>query len=49
LAYFSTREPGRGAGLYVTPIARPWLAKKILGQVGDSLRWGAITALPAPP
>lgn len=48
LAYFSTREPGRGAGLYVTPIARPWLAKKILGQVGDSLRWGAITAATAP-
>ncbi len=43
LAYFSTREPGRGAGLYVAPIARPWLAKKILGQVGDSLRWGALT------
>lgn len=43
LAYFSTREPGRGAGLYVTPIARPWLAKKVLGQTGDSLRWGAVT------
>jgi hypothetical protein len=42
LAYFSTREPGRGAGLYVTSIARPWLAKKILGQTGDSLRWGAV-------
>jgi TolB protein len=42
LAYFSTREPGRGAGLYVTSIARPWLAKKILGQTGSSLRWGAV-------
>jgi TolB protein len=42
LAYFSTREPGRGAGLYVTSIARPWLAKKVLGQTGDSLRWGAV-------
>jgi TolB protein len=42
LAYFSTREPGRGAGLYVASIARPWLAKKVLGQTGDSLRWGAV-------
>lgn len=42
LAYFSTREPGRGAGLYVTSIARPWLAKKVLGLTGDSLRWGAV-------
>ncbi len=48
LAYFSSRDPGRGAGLYVAPIARPWLAKKIVGQTGDALRWEAITGPAAP-
>jgi TolB protein len=28
-----------GAGLFVMPIARPWLAKKISTEVGESLRW----------
>lgn len=28
-----------GAGLFVMPIQRPWLAKKISGEVGESLRW----------
>ncbi len=44
LAFFSTREPGKGAGLYVMPIARPWLARKISGQIGDSLRWASTVA-----
>lgn len=42
LAFFSDREPDRGAGLYVVSIARPWLVHKILGLVGYSLRWEAI-------
>jgi TolB protein len=39
IAFFSSGGGGRPAGLYVMPIARPWLAKKISGMVGDSLRW----------
>ena len=48
LAYFSTRSTGKGAGLYIMPIARPWLARKVAGEVGDSLRWEATVAAPAP-
>ena len=33
-----------GAGLFVMPILRPWLAKKISGEVGESLRWEPLTA-----
>jgi TolB protein len=28
-----------GAGLFIMPILRPWLAKKISSEVGESLRW----------
>jgi TolB protein len=28
-----------GAGLFIMPIQRPWLAKKISSEVGESLRW----------
>jgi len=28
-----------GAGLFIMPIQRPWLAKKISNEVGESLRW----------
>ncbi len=28
-----------GAGLFIMPIARPWLAKKISSEVGEALRW----------
>jgi len=31
-----------GAGLFIMPIQRPWLAKKISGEVGESLRWEAL-------
>jgi TolB protein len=48
LAYFSTRSAGKGAGLYIMPIARPWLARKVAGEVGDSLRWEATVAAAAP-
>jgi TolB protein len=30
------------AGLFVMPIQRPWLAKKISSEVGESLRWAPI-------
>jgi TolB protein len=56
VAYFSTgkrkrsgssgtRDDAAGAGLFVMPILRPWLAKRISSEVGESLRW---EALPAP-
>jgi len=28
-----------GAGLFIMPIQRPWLAKKISNELGESLRW----------
>ncbi len=52
MSFFSTGKQKRGggndegAGLFVMPILRPWLAKKISSEVGDSLRW---EALPQPP
>jgi TolB protein len=48
VAFFSTgkRKVGSasgtsdaGAGLFIMPIQRPWLAKKISSEVGESLRW----------
>ncbi|HEY3822666.1 MAG TPA: tolB protein [Polyangiaceae bacterium] len=39
IAFFSTGKKGKGAGLFVMPIQRPWLAKKISSEVGDALRW----------
>jgi TolB protein len=39
VAFFSTGKRGHGAGLFIMPIQRPWLAKKISGEVGESLRW----------
>ena len=33
------QERARDAGLFIMPIQRPWLAKKISSEVGDSLRW----------
>ncbi len=46
VAFFSTgkrnadaRDDRSGGGLFVMPIARPWLAKRISTEVGDSLRW----------
>jgi TolB protein len=52
VAFFSTgkRKLGTasgtsdaGAGLFIMPIQRPWLAKKISSEVGESLRWEPIT------
>jgi TolB protein len=48
VSFFSTGKQKRGgandegAGLYVMPILRPWLAKRISSEVGDSLRWEAL-------
>jgi TolB protein len=39
IAFFSTGKRGQGAGLFIMPIQRPWLAKKISNEVGESLRW----------
>jgi TolB protein len=33
-----------GAGLFIMPILRPWLAKKISSEVGESLRWEPLAA-----
>ncbi|HLK38484.1 MAG TPA: tolB protein [Polyangiaceae bacterium] len=54
VAFFSTGKRKRaqgadarddaGAGLFIMPIQRPWLAKKISGEVGESLRWEPITS-----
>lgn len=41
LALFSTRGSGQGPGLYVMPVNRPWLARKISDRIGGSLRWEA--------
>jgi len=44
VAFFSNRGlPGKGPGLYMLPIARPWLSKKISSEVGEGLRWDWIT------
>jgi TolB protein len=54
VAFFSTgkrkrsdaaggRYEGAGAGLFIMPIARPWLAKKISSEVGESLRWEPVS------
>lgn len=39
LAYFSTRKSDQGPGLYVVPLAKPWRARKISSELGESLRW----------
>jgi TolB protein len=39
VAFFSTGKRGHGAGLFIMPIQRPWLAKKISNEVGESLKW----------
>jgi len=53
VAFFSTgkrrrttsagaKDSDAGAGLFIMPIMRPWLAKKISNEVGESLRWEAL-------
>jgi TolB protein len=40
----TTSDQEAGAGLFIMPIARPWLAKKISNEVGESLRWEPLAA-----
>jgi TolB protein len=42
VAFFSTGKKNEGAGLFIMPILRPWLAKKISSDVGESLRWESL-------
>ena len=42
VSFFSTGKRGQGAGLFIMPIQRPWLAKKISNEVGEALRWEAL-------
>ena len=52
VAFFSTGKrklaaSGRadtGSGLFIMPIARPWLAKRISTEVGESLRWETLAS-----
>jgi TolB protein len=44
VSFFSTGKRGKGAGLFIMPIQRPWLAKKISNEVGESLRWEPLAA-----
>ncbi|HEY4013718.1 MAG TPA: tolB protein [Polyangiaceae bacterium] len=46
VAFFSTGKKNEGAGLFIMPIQRPWLAKKISGDVGESLRWEPLERVP---
>ncbi len=39
VAFFSTTKSGAGPGLYVMPVLRPWLAKKVASGLGQSIRW----------
>jgi TolB protein len=41
ISFFSTGKRGHGAGLFIMPIQRPWLAKKISNEVGEALKWEA--------
>lgn len=43
VSFFSSQRTGKGPGLYVMPIQRPWLAKKVSGEVGESTQWAMIT------
>lgn len=51
IAFFSTGKKGTsanenaGAGLFIMPIQRPWLAKKISSEIGESLRWDPLPAV----
>ncbi|MGD0678298.1 MAG: tolB protein [Polyangiaceae bacterium] len=51
VSFFSTGKQSRGgperdegAGLFIMPIQRPWLAKKISAEIGESLKWEALAA-----
>lgn len=39
VAFFSTTKSGAGPGLYVMPVLRPWLARKVADGAGQSVVW----------
>jgi TolB protein len=39
VAFFSETKNAKTSGLYVMPVARPWLAKKIADETGSALHW----------
>lgn len=39
VAFFSTTKTGAGPGLYVMPVLRPWLARKVADGAGQSVVW----------
>lgn len=39
VAFFSNNPGKEGSGLFVAPVARPWLAKRISAEMGESLQW----------
>jgi TolB protein len=44
VAFFSNHGlPGKGPGLYIVPLARPWLVKKVSSETGEWLKWDPIT------
>ena len=47
LAFFSTRKNG-GEGMYLMSLKR-WTTRKVIGQLGESLRWDALPPIPAAP
>ncbi|MBL8721258.1 MAG: PD40 domain-containing protein [Myxococcales bacterium] len=42
VAFFSTRNSGKGPGLYVMPIAAPGRAQRLGSMEGESLRWSGV-------
>lgn len=46
VAFFSGVRGGRGPGLYMLPLARPWLAKKLADVQGEGLAWSASSTEP---
>lgn len=49
IAFFSSTKTGAGSGLYLMPVARPWLAKKISNDLGESLQWDRRVSVAATP
>jgi TolB protein len=39
VAFFSTTKTGAGPGLYVMPVLRPWMARKVASGAGLSVVW----------
>jgi len=39
VAFFSDTKSPKSSGLFVMPVARPWLAKKVAEEVGAELHW----------